>query len=52
MCIIVWPACMALCHVHAWCPQSLEEGIGSLGIELEIITNHHVGVGGTGTRVL
>lgn len=45
MCIIVLPACIALCHIQAWCPQSLEEGIGSLGIELEIITNHHVGVG-------
>lgn len=43
MCISVLLACMALCHIHARCPQSLKEGIGSLGIELEIITNHHVG---------
>lgn len=45
MCISVLPACMALCHIHTWYPQSLEKGIGSLGIELEIITNHHMGVG-------
>jgi hypothetical protein len=30
----VLPACMSVYHVHAWCPQWLEEGIGSPGTRI------------------
>lgn len=34
-----FPACMPGHHVHAWCPQSPEEGI----IDLELVVNCFVG---------
>lgn len=31
MCTIIWPACMCVNHVWAWCLMRSEEGTGSLG---------------------
>ena len=32
MYIDVLPACMSIQHLHAWCPEKPELGVGSLGI--------------------
>lgn len=29
-----YDTCMSLCHVCAWCPQRLEEGVRALGTEV------------------
>lgn len=39
MCKYVLAACMCN-HLHAWCPQKLEEGIRSLELELQIAGSH------------
>ena len=36
---------MSVCHVHVWCPWSPEEGVGSLGAELQMVMSYHVSVG-------
>lgn len=32
-------------RVHVWCLWSLEVGVGSLGLELEVAASQHVGSG-------
>jgi hypothetical protein len=35
----VLPTCMCVCHMHAGCPQSSEDGIRCLELELQMIVN-------------
>lgn len=32
-------------HMHVWCLWTLEVGVGSLGLELEVAVSQHVGSG-------
>lgn len=37
------PPCMYVYHMHAWCPQSPEDGITPLDLELQARVSCHVG---------
>lgn len=45
MCLNVFPACMYVQHMSAWCPWSSEDGTGSLKLELRIVVSCHVVLG-------
>lgn len=40
----VFPACMSLCYVHAWCPCGSEEGVGFPGT-VQSHAGHHLVLG-------
>lgn len=40
----VLSTCLSMHHMHAWCPQRLEEGAGFPGAGVTVV-NHRVGAG-------
>lgn len=46
----VLPAFISVYHICAWYLELSEEGIRSLGMELQMIVNHHIGVGNCTTE--
>lgn len=45
LCVCVLPARTHVHHVYAYCLRKPEEGIGSPGLELELVVSCHMGVG-------
>lgn len=41
----VLPVCMSVHHLYAWCPQSLEEGVGDSVTGVLDHCEHHISSG-------
>lgn len=45
MCVNILPSFICVCHLCAWCPERLEEGIRSSELLLQRLCKHHVDQG-------
>lgn len=41
----ILPTCMCVYHLHAWCPQSTEEAVRPLELELQMVVSCHMNAG-------